>query len=357
MSHKINKELDKVYLAEIPELFNGLGWHKLGTPTKTFNEKTVAPVLFSHGYSDAGIILPDGKFYPTGERYAVALDNNLPIGGAIGERYHTPSNAELYKLFTEALAGSDYDICSCGTVDSRVEFFVDAKSKTQKVAGRDYSPFVGLHRQFGGKTSIVVCGHGTVIQCGNTTALFLRETGKDDERISAKNTTNVMDKLPEIKKAIEAQHGVQKLFVKAMEASAKVAVSPEQARQAFVGFEVTGKLNTRSVNRVNRLLDLFATGPGNTGKNGSDWFNAVTDYYTHENAGSLDTRLNADEQAKFLAKQWYSSERGSGSIVKTELASRLFTKGEFQTDYFTGLQKTGAGIIKASEKELVASLN
>ncbi len=44
---------------------------------------------------------------------------------------------------------------------------------------------------------------------------------------------------------------------------------------------------------------LFATGKGNHGKDWSDVFQAVTDYYTHESAGTKATAQEQEESSEY----------------------------------------------------------
>jgi len=358
MSAKISK-IDKVFLTKIPELFNGAGWHGKGIPTDEITAETVAPILFSHRFEPSGIQV-NGEFIPTGEQYATANDNNLPIGKAVSTRYATPSNAELYELFSEALAGSEYGIVSAGTLNERNEFFVDAKGVNMRAAGRDIAPFVGLNRCFGGDSSVMIGGHTIVAQCANTTALMRREFGKREDNVSIKNTLGIYERLPEIKAEIERMHGVNAMFARAMEDSASEKIVRDDARAAFVGLlagdkpKLEGKRVARTINRANRLLDLWKAGAGNSGENVADWFNAVTDFYSHENAGSED---GADSKDEFLEKQWYSSERGAGAAVKSRVSGLLFQNGALVRPAFYKLRDDGKAILAATSAAVVTTLN
>lgn len=349
MGHKISKR-DNVFLAKLKELYDGMGWHKLGKPTEIFDKATLAPTLFGHEMKQAGIMLPDGSFYGTGEFYAVAKDDGLPVGKAVGKNWFSPSNEELFDLFTSALEGSDYKICSVLTVENRQQFAIDAHytGGTLKAGSRDFKPYVGLHRQFGGKGKLCINGHGTVIQCGNTTALFLSEVMGADDTISAKNCGNLAGKLPAIKAAIERQHGVSGMFADAMAQAESETVKTEHAALAFVGWLNDGQpLAVKSVNRANRLTELFKTGAGNRGENLADWFNAVTDFATHESAG------------EDKAKQFLSSEFGTARNDKAKLVRDLFdleTRSP-KMDYFKGLATLGRKSVKATDdKDTVAEL-
>ncbi len=345
MAHKIVEGFDIVYLSPIPELFDGRGWHGKGTPHPLkFTRESIREILWPHTYAPAGIQLPGGAFVETGERYAVSGDNNLPVGGAVGERYATPQNEELFELFASALEGSEYEICSAGTVERRVQFFVDAKCKgTIKAGERTIQPYVGLHRSFGGKGSILVNGHSTVIQCANTTSLFVRESEGDSEAIRSKNTLNIKGRLPAIKRQIEIAHGVAGQFAKAMQEAENEPLTQPNAMRAFLGFEATGDtVSTRMANRVNRLGELFRKGAGNRGETQADFLNAVTDYYTHENSGSVESSASRDE---FLEKQWFSSEFGGSAKVKSDLVRGMFPKMEFKPSFVRDLVEEGNRII------------
>lgn len=354
MAHKITSR-DTVYLANLPELFAGAGWHGLGTVTTDFSAPNLGKVLWAHEMVSAGIQTANG-FVQTGERYAVSLDDGLPIGQAVGKNWASPSNLELFELFSEALAGSNYKICSVLTVDGREQFAIDAKGDSIKAGSRDWAPYVGLHRYFGGKGKLLVKGHGTVMQCGNTTALFLSSVGDAEGIVACKQTGAIFAKLPLLKAQIEKQHGVSAMFAAAMAEGESLTVKPETASRAFVGLLTEGKpLTTRSVNRANRLVQLFKAGAGNRGETFSDVFNALTDFYTHESAGSVDS---AESKEDFLVKQWHASEFGGAATRKSELAEMFFDakEGKPRQGVIPNLAKMGRASIEASEAETVAEL-
>jgi Domain of unknown function (DUF932) len=350
MSSKINKSVDKLFLARIPELFNGKGWHGLGTPCDEFNAETIAPVLFPHEFTDAGILV-NGEFVKTGERYAVSLDNKRPVGPAVGVRYWTPQNRDLFDMFKEALSGSGYKIVSAITVDSRAEFAIDAKGENINAGKRDFSPYVGLQRSFGGLSSLVISGHGTVIQCGNTTALFRREAAKDEDALSFRNTGGLEKRLPEIKESIERAHGVSAQFAAALKEADSQPLTQNEATAAFAGLLTDGKPligdsgNVRTANRVVRLLSLFRGGAGNSGQTVGDFYNSITDFYTHESAGS---------RAEDREKQWLASEFGSGRDFKAKFTARLFDGKNVNQEYLTNLIDAGKrSVAKTKASDLV----
>lgn len=362
MSHKITSR-DLVLLAKIPALFDGKGWHGLGIPTEDFSKGNpeLTKILFTYRMQNAGI-MSGTEFVPTGERYAVSQDDNLPIGDAVGERWATPQNEELFDLFTKALEGSQYKICSLMTLDGRVQFAIDATSGEMKAGSRTIKPFVGLHRSFGGKGALQICGHSTVMQCANTTALFLSETARADDVMKARNTLGIFDKLPEIKRTLDKIYGVTGEFAAAMAESENVKVTTEAAVNGFVGFLGQGRkdfqLSAKAIGRANRLLELFKTGKGSSGGNNlADWFNAATELFTHESAGRIDLNLKAEAQTESRVKQYMSSEFGSGRNIKSDLATVCF-KGPVPNKFaVANFAKEGrAAIERTNDKELLADL-
>lgn len=355
MSHKITPR-DVVLLAEIPELFDGFGWHRMGTPTKIFTAETCKRALFGHEMRPAGIMLTNGTFHETGERYAVAMDDGLPLGNAVGKNWASPTNLAWYELFSDAIAGSPFKIVSALTVDNRTEFSIDAKCDPIQAGTRSTVPFVNFQRQYGGKGLSLIGPHNLVVQCGNTTRLARAEMLANEDSISAKNCGNIFAKLPAMKKAIENSWGVAAQFARAMAESENIPVKIETASRAFVGFLTDGKpLSTRSVNRANRLVSLFKTGAGNRGENLADWFNAATDFFTHESAGSIDS---ADSVEDFQVKQWYSSEFGSARNTKADLVSAVFDLklAAPRKGFISEMSKAGRASIDASEAEIVSEL-
>lgn len=353
MGHKINVQVDKLLLAPIPELHYGYGWHKLGTPNEDWSVENLKAVLFRHKYGMAGMMTEDGTFHPTGQKYAFAEDNGLPIGSAVGEDWETPQNVELYEMFNSALLGSNYKVVSCGTIDSRVEFYIDAKGDNIQAGNRDIAPYVGLHRMFGGRGRIECSGHNTVIQCGNTSAAFLAEAAKSATAIGTKNSKFVSQRMDWFKQQIEMVHGVNAEFARAMDAAEGESISHREASLAFVGILSPDRLSTRTVNRVNRVHELFIDGNGNRGQSLADWYNALTDYHTHESSGSPE---ESDDVDSLRIKQYYSSEYGSGRQFKATLTNQLFKRGEPQIEQFVDWQARGRVIMDRSENEVVSNL-
>lgn len=367
MSAKIS-QYDAVYLLPLPETFNGKGWHGKGIPLEEFTPKTVAKALFTHEMVDAGFMGKRGavkQFFATGQRYAIATDNNRNVGPAVGPVYWTPQNAELFELVCNALAGSEYRICSVLTLDERREFAVDAVGTHMKAGSkRDVAPFVGLHRAFGGTSSLTFSGHAKVMQCANTTSLFLREASKRDDAQSFRNTGGLSDRMDEVKKAFEKAHGVNAEFARALADADSVPMTVDDARAAYASILCDKKPllgesgNRKTVNRVKALVGLFRTGKGNSGETVGDWFNGATEFYTFQSSGgdrdpSEIKVLPGEAPVDPKDKQFYTSEYGTGRTFKTRLANCVFDAGRVNVKALEAMVDNGRKLIDRADAKIL----
>jgi hypothetical protein len=129
------------------------------------------------------------------------------------------------------------------------------------------------------------------------------------------------------------------------------SVDTEQATHFFAGFvgDKRAALTQRSAGIVNRLGELFVRSPGVRGESLRDVLSAVTNYYTHESAGSIDEkRDDTTERNRVMQKQWLSSEFGTAAMVKRDAFERLQSFDayvetvEAGADLWTGWQKAMA---------------
>jgi hypothetical protein len=127
---------------------------------------------------------------------------------------------------------------------------------------------------------------------------------------------------------------------------ASFPVGLADAENVFAAWIADGRkgedLSTRSVNIIERLAYLFAKGKGNKGETALDLFQAVTEYYTHENAGKRET---GDDPTK----QMESSDFGDGASAKSEFFQTLVGLTE-SSDKFKGFARVGDTILIAQRK-------
>lgn len=363
MADKITNR-DAAFFSPISELFDGKGWHGKGTPTNEFTVENVRKALFGYELKPAGVMTRKG-FVKTGEFYAVADDDGLPVSGAVGDLYWTPQNEEIFELFASAIEGSGYRIVSVLTIDNRQQFCVDAKGENIKAGKRDVAPFVGAYRAFGGMSRLMFPGHTQVVQCANTSRLMVREAKKREDNVSFRNTEGLASRMDEVKRAVEDVHGVAGQFAAALASADTMPLETDAARYAFAGLLTEGKplikkaterATSKTANRVAALMDLFRTGKGNDGETVGDWFNAVTEGYTHgfSEPGENDTEETIQARQE---KQYFSSEFGNASNFKAKLVQNLFPRQDKQTIVATGyldeLTEMGKASVNGSDLALL----
>ncbi len=299
-----------------------MAWHKLTevNPDLTLAgswlaqwDVTKAP-LFTLG--------TDGKPIATEYCQLVATDDAaIHIGAPVHcETYQPVSNADFLQTIADALLGiTGAKVASVGSVCGRGRVFVSVKLaelECFKAAGREFKPylnFLNSHDQ----SSVFAVNTSTVCTvCNNTFGFNLHAPESDTPiRIRAKHTKNVKLAIANVPEIVEGFLGASAEFRAIMENLSREEVAPATVRPFFAGFlnptlradmpKTALEMSSRKVNQVERLTDLFRTGAGNRGRDLSDVFSAVTDYYSHESSGGDD-----------MARQFVSSEFGAGQGAK-----------------------------------------
>jgi hypothetical protein len=266
------------------------------------------------------IMAPDGSTLETPHRQIISLDDNLPIGKPVSDSYCLISNSRIWDMVNSALGGMKHEIVSVGTVDDRSKGFLTVKlDDAFQAASRNTEPYFNLLWGHGGNLALYARSGFVVTVCQNTFNANLGRKGKD-LNLSIKHSRNALDRIEGMEKAIESHYGVVAEFKNAMDSFEAISCDEEKATKIFSGFltpdlfEKTEKVATRTINTVNRLVQLFNGGAGNRGKNLADVFNSATDYYTHESSGKIGENNE---------KQFVSSEFGSGNRMKGEIYNIL----------------------------------
>lgn len=272
---------------------------------------------------------------------SVCTDNaSIAIGAPYNPATYSPlSNAAFLSLIESCIAGTGHKITSCGSVRNRGRVFVSygieiPELKTNETR-REFSYFLNFGNGHD-KSSVlwVVTGNHDAV-CDNTFSaleLFSREQKptndgtqleENDEKVAVRkrHTKNMALSFPAISDLVDKAVGVQREFIRAMEAATKEPLSRDGARHLFTGFlsaKTAKELSTKTENRVERLVSLFANGRGNSGGSVADAFNATTEYFTHESAGGA-----SNEEKQFL-----SSEYGDGAQKKRDFFQLITGKRE-----------------------------
>lgn len=285
-----------------------MAWHKLTNVVPEIHEElpglnppmALRPLFF---FDDSGNVVE------TSSSIAVSLDDGLPVGNAVGDKYAMIGNRQIWAAAREALSDVPHQIVSAGLISDRARGFISVKiAKDFLAGGRETYPTLNLLWGHGGVGGVVAKTGLTVVVCRNTYQMSLSENS--DFVFRLRHTGDVEPKLYEMSAAIAGHYEAINRFTEKLDLMADTFISKQDAHQFFTGFMVNKdaqKLSTRRMNQILTLDELFLDGAGNDGNDLSDVFNAVTDYFTHKSSGGEDMR-----------KQYEASEYGVGQDRKRE---------------------------------------
>ncbi len=239
-------------------------------------------------------------------------DDKALVGNPQFESFGYLTNAQLMEVVRETLRGTGATVASLGTFAGRTKRYVSIKVGSEwdqfKVGEREFQNYLNLQDALDGTMPLIAKGSSICQVCQNTFNLSLSE--RSDFRLSVRHSKNhaLPSKIENFEQAITAYHGAAALFKRLMESAESVKVDVDTAKRVFAGYMAEGeKISTKSLNTVNRLVDLYQTGRGNKGETGADVLNAITDYYSHESSST-----------RGVMAQFTSSEMGAGARNKTE---------------------------------------
>jgi hypothetical protein len=246
-----------------------------------------------------------------------ATDNpSITIGKPFADSYRPVTNAEFLQLMKDSTDGiQGVQLESIGSVRNRGRVF--ASFSTEKLGeyragGRDFKQFINFGNGHDQSSVLWANTSNIATVCDNTFSMNLHSVEEAiGDATRQRHTKHVMARLPEMGALIRNAVILQQDFALAFENLATMKISTKHAEQVFAGFVVINgekQLSTRAKNIIAKLTDLFRRGKGNKGQNLADLFSAVTDYYTHSNAGN----------GRRAWKQFESSEFGSGATAKQE---------------------------------------
>lgn len=256
----------------------------------------------------------------------VATDNpQILIGAPVHcETYQPISNKAFIETVSSAISDiSGAKVASVGSVCGRGRVFVSVKLAELEAftaAGREHKAYLNFLNSHDQSCAFVVNTSNTCTVCNNTFSANLHSADKGAVRIKLKHTKNVALRLENIPEIVDGFLGAQAIFKAQLDAFQARRIDSRKAQHLFAGFiggDADSELSTRKVNQINRFTELFHTGKGNQGRDLSDAFNAVTDYYSHESSGGDNVQ-----------KQIVSSEYGSGQTAKARAFSLFQSQDE-----------------------------
>jgi hypothetical protein len=286
-----------------------MAWHKLTKVVDVIGKENCGLI---YPMSMQRLNLPDGN---QTDFYAIVSDDDgKAIGDSVREGYKLISNEQIWDTVAEALKGSSHKIVSSGSVSGRSKCFMSIKVAEDFIAANRLTQnTLNIIWGHGGTVSVIGRSAFHAIVCRNTFNLALKrgKKGDTDFSLSVRHTGNADVKIANLGEAIDKHYGVVAEFQKAMDDVAAQSVNHTEAKQFFAGFLVRDEdpkeIAERTSNRIDRLMELFRFGEGNSGKDRADVFNAITDFYTHESSGGENQW-----------RQFESSEFGSGNTRKSE---------------------------------------
>lgn len=306
-----------------------MGWHKLTIVQEVI--VLLSSWLSKWDVSKVPMLESDGS-QSEYCRITCTDDKTIRIGAPVHcDSYGLVTNADFLRIINTAIREiPGAQVASVGSVCGRSRIFVSVKLAELpefKAAGRAFQPYLNFLSSHDMSAPFTVNTSNICTVCNNTFGMNLSSMGRqlsglnaanrESEKAKAvrvvmKHTKNVMERLENVPEIVDGFHGAQALFRITMDKLAKEPVRVDDANALFAGFLTTQEeaskgeaMSTRRANQVERLVELFRKGAGNQGENRADWFSAVTDYYSHENAGG-DDRM----------RQFVSSEFGSGQMAK-----------------------------------------
>lgn len=313
------------------------------------------PLFFADGLP-AYSVEPDAE--TKAQQWTVSRCNDKPtlqIGAPYNPGSFRPiSNAEFLSLVEASISGTSHKIVSVGSVRNRgrVFFSIELKGMEKfKAGGREFSAYLNYGNGHDKSSVLWINTSNTASICDNTFSMNLfaveakreesQTESKDDIKARVRHTKNAAMRFPELAKIVDKAIGVQAEFALAMEQAEKLEISEDKARQVFAGFVApigAEELSTRAENNVSRMVELFKSGAGNSGRTMGDLFHAATDFYSHESAG-------ADNPAK----QFLSSEFGKGLTDKQRFFDLIRNdKQRTAFDKIEGIAKRGETLLAAS---------
>jgi hypothetical protein len=244
----------------------------------------------------------------------VGNDDGEVIGKPFSDTYKPISNSIFLGMIKEAVSGiKGVKVESVGSVCNRGRVFVSLSLKDSsfyKIGKREFMDYLNFGNGHDQSCVLWVNNTNVCTVCNNTFSYNLNNKNSViDTRVFHRGDVEV--KISNIAEIIDAHLGCQAEYKAEFKRLMSIDLSANDARNLFTGWtlrnDMDKEISIRSLNKVNRLTELFATGKGNDGKNRADAFSAVTDFYTHESTRNKGANTG---------RQFVSSEFGLGRMAK-----------------------------------------
>jgi len=284
-------------------------------------------------------------------------DDDKPAGVPVRDTYVALTNARFWEIVHNAVGGSGAIVESAGTLFDRCRRFITVKLGTDvddfKVGDRVFKNRFSLLDSIDGTTNFYGVNSSTCVVCANTFSVVMGDSS-GEFRFKLRHSKNILPKIENMEKAIDAFVGVTAQFQQALNIANEIPVETSDARALFAGWAASAEsgISKRTYNTVGRLTGLFNGGAGNNGETLLDAFSAVTDYYSHESSGG-------EDQPGFRTKQYLSSEFGSAAKKKQDFFRTLFKVSndapEFDRENFRATVENGKRVLAAADAIMAAN--
>jgi len=289
MAHKIEKPHDIVLSNK------GTEWHDLATHLPVIGDDEVAPLLFDIVESPA-LVMIDGV-QTSLENYKVLVADHRSVrpdlvGSDALVPLHIPkagykviSNREIWSVMQKSLRDLDCKVTSVCTLERGKKFAISADiGSSDLVINRDkFKANLNFVTSHDGTMAMETFDSAIRIVCMNTFQ-WSRNAAQDKFKVyHTKNANFALDGLGDLLNTVLKGRAE---LIAVMEYLADHACDPNDALAMAAGyFCVTtdakdNKLATRSMNAAREIVNLFANGIGNAGRNLYDLVNGATEYWT-----------------------------------------------------------------------------
>lgn len=340
MGHGIT-ENDVMYSTE------GFSWHRLDRLAKEITKESVSPI-FNKIIEGKLQIEVDGEMVEMEDYKALIADlrglgmqkNMVPLH-VPKAGYKVITNEEIYDAAVEAIKDVDAKITSIMTLENRKKFAlsVNLGDDVMKVNGDEIHAHLNFVSSHDGTMNLKAYDSTIRVVCMNTLRWSLEAAGEVGFTIRhTKNAEIALENLPELVNAILTGR-IQ--FKEVMEYLATCKVDSNEALAMAAGYfcmeSGSPKLSTRSLNTANAIVDLFANGKGNNGKNLYDLANGATEYWTSgdgvgrkasdiSKAYKSEFGMAADHKSRFVEMLADESRRNTARDMGKEALAEIAAK-------------------------------
>ena len=307
----------------------GTEWHGLATQLEVIGTTEVAPMLFPIVESPAFVVV-DG-IQTNLDQYKVLVADHRGVRPDLSEKdalvplhipkagYKVISNADIWNTMEKSLKDLDCKVTSVCTLERGKKFAISADiGSSDLVINKDkFRCNLNFVTSHDGTMAMETFDSAIRIVCMNTFQ-WSRDAAKDKFKVyHTKNANFALDGLGDLLNAILKGRTEMKEVMTYL-ASCKVDANDALAMAAGYFCEVTGnvRLSTRAMNAASEIVNLFAIGLGNFGKNLYDLANGATEYWTTgEGTGK--------SGATTTASRIYRSQLGQAADHKVRFISML----------------------------------